>query len=190
MTKDEIKKKFNKKTIIVPHFVNKLLITIFFSLLTIIILKSNTQYKQLFYEKVYTDTINFASINKMYERYFGSSIPFKDYLTPTKTVFNEKLKYSKIEKYMDGAKLEVDTNYLVPSLDSGIVIFIGEKENYGKTVIILNENDIEVWYGNLNNININMYDYIEQGSFLGEVNNNLYLLFMKEGKIVDYENYI
>ena len=35
-----------------------------------------------------------------------------------------------------------------------------------------------------------MYDYISKGSLIGEVNSELYLVFMKDGKVMNYEDYI
>ena len=43
-------------------------------------------------------------------------------------MFNEKLKYKEESLYKDGVKLTVNTNYLVPVMKSGIVVFMGEKE--------------------------------------------------------------
>lgn len=43
----------------------------------------------------------------------------------------------------------VSNNYLVPTLESGIVVFMGEKEGYGKTIIIEQINGIDVWYSNI-----------------------------------------
>ena len=92
---------------------------------------------------------------------------------------------------MDGVELEVASNYLVPNLESGMVIFVGEKENLGKTVIIEQVNGVEVWYSNLSSININIYDYVEKGSLIGEVSDQkLYLTFKKDGQILNYEDYI
>ena len=48
-----------------------------------------------------------------------------------------------------------------------------------------------MWYGNLGNINVNLYDYVEKGALLGEVKDtNLYLVYQKDGKYVDYKEYI
>ena len=36
-----------------------------------------------------------------------------------------------------------------------------------------------------------MYDYVSKGSFIGEVNgDNLYLVFQKDGKFLDYKKYV
>ena len=105
-------------------------------------------------------------------------------------VFNEQLKYSEASIYKDGVSLKVGYDYLVPALDSGIVIFIGEKEGYGKTVIIQQENGIDVWYSNLKEVNLQLYDYIKDGNLIGSVDENLYLIFIKNGEVIDYQEYI
>ena len=195
MIKSKIKKK-NKKTnknrSSLYGFISKLLITIILTLITLILLKSNNKLKTFFYNKVYDNNISFATINKWYENHFGSSIPFKELVEKdTKAVFNNKLEYSKKEKYLDGVKLSVDKNYLVPILESGMVVYIGKKEEYGNTVIVQQVNGVDVWYGNINNPNVKLYDYVEKGKLLGDVkNNNLYLVFKKDGKVLSYEKNI
>lgn len=185
-------KKIKKNRSSLSYFLSKFLITVIITLITLILLKSNNKLKTNFYNKVYDNNISFASINKWYEKYFGSSIPFKDLLEKdTKTVFNEKLKYSNKSKYLDGVKLSVDKNYLVPILESGMVVYIGEKEGYGNTVIIQQIDGIDVWYGNIDTSNVKLYDYVEKGKLLGEVKDkSLYLVFKKDGKALSYEEHL
>ncbi|MEG2028352.1 MAG: M23 family metallopeptidase [Bacilli bacterium] len=194
MNINEIRKRIKKKEtkqFIIPKFANRILFTLLLFIITLVTLKSNTDYKQLFYDKIYNDNISFASINKFYHQYFGSPLPFNDFFKKNaQTVFNEKLKYNSKNIYLNGVNLSIDANYLVPSIENGIVIFVGEKEGYGNTIIIEGENDVDIWYGNLSQINVKMYDYIKSGSLLGEASNNLYLVFMKDGKIMNYENHI
>ena len=70
-----------------------------------------------------------------------------------------------------------------------MVIFVGEKENYGNTVIIEQVNGVEVWYSNIKS-SVKIYDYIEKGSLIGEADGTLYLVFKKDGNILNYEDYI
>ena len=173
------------------RLLNKILITGILTIVLLIALKSNITFKDKFYTEVYTKSFSFVKVNNLYQKYFGSPLPldkiFKNKLT---SVFNENLKYSKKEKFKDGVKLTVEKNYLVPVLNSGMVVFIGEKKGYGNTVIIEQTNGIELWYGNVNNLNVSLYDYVEKGSPLGEVSNDfLYLVYYKEGKVLDYKKY-
>lgn len=167
----------------------KFLILIILTILSIILLK-NDQFKINFYKYVYQDNISFAKINKWYENKFGSALPFSKYFEEVMPAFNEKLNYTEKNKYKDGVSLVVEEDYLVPAIDSGIVIFIGEKEGYGNTIIIQQENGIDVWYSNLKEINLKLYDYIKEGNLIGVSNNNLYLVFTKDGEVVDYQEYI
>lgn len=168
----------------------KFIILIILTIATIFILKFNSEFKISFYKYVYEDNISFAKINNWYKSKFGSNLPFSDYFDETLPVFNEKLSYSEANKYKDGVSLSVGYDYLVPALDSGIVIFIGEKEGYGNTVIVQQENGIDVWYSNLKEINLKLYDYIKDRSLIGNVDETLYLVFIKDGEVVDYQEYI
>jgi len=193
--RNEIKNKRNKKIINKNSSkkITKFLITIILTLTTLILLKNNTKLKTLFYEKVLTKNFNFATINKVFKDKFGSPIPFSETIiqkdvTP---VFNEKLEYTEKSKYLDGVKLTVSKNYLVPTLESGMVVFIGEKENYGNTVIISGIDGIDVWYSNINASSLKLYDYVEKGSFVGEAKDTIiYLVYKKDGKVLNYEDYI
>lgn len=182
-------KKINKflyKTLI------KILIIILLTIVTLILLKKYPKFKSKFYEEVYENNISFAKVNHLYKNLFGNPIPFSDYFeSKTKPVFNEKLTYYKSEDYLDGVKLIVDKNYLTPSLESGMVIFIGDKDNYPNTVIIEQVNGINVWYSNIENINVNLYDYIDKGTLIGStITDELYLVYKKDGKILDYNDYL
>ncbi|MCI8777964.1 MAG: peptidoglycan DD-metalloendopeptidase family protein [Bacilli bacterium] len=170
----------------------KFLITILLTISTLIILKKFPNLKDKFYNEIYEKNISFASINHFYKNTFGSPIPFSDYFeNKIKPVFNEKLTYYSSEQYQDGVKLMVANNYLVPSLESGMVVFIGDKDNYPNTIIIEQVNGINVWYSNIENINVNLYDYIDKGTLLGStINDELYLVYKKDGKTLDYNDYI
>ena len=71
-----------------------------------------------------------------------------------------------------------------------MVVFIGDKENYGKTVIIESLEGIDYWYCNIHNTSLKLYDYVEKGTLVGEVQNDLYMVFSKDGNYLNYEEYI
>ena len=118
-------------------------------------------------------------------------MPFDNIVQDTTPVFNEELGYKEKSKYLDGVKLTVDYEYLVPVLDTGIVVYIGEKERYGNVVIIQNMQGIDTWYGNIESSSVALYDYIEKGELLGKVKDNtLYLVYSENNEILNYEDYI
>ena len=79
---------------------------------------------------------------------------------------------------------------MVPILESGVVVFIGEKDDYKNTIIVEQVDGIDVFYGNIKTNNIKLYDYVEKGELLGEANKELYLVFQKDGEYLDYKEYI
>lgn len=189
--KKELKNKKNKSKNYFSYQLNRFLIMCLITIITLIVLKKNPYLKQSFYNMVYETNFNFASINDLYNKYFGGTIPFKGLIDDkTEMVFNESLKYNNFTSYLDGVSLNVESNYLVPALDSGLVIFIGEKEGYGNTIIVQQTNGIDVWYSNINNINVDLYNYVSKGELIGDCSNNLYLVFKKDGNILNYEEYI
>ena len=181
------KKKDNNKSINLTKF----LLVIILTLITLIAIKKDIKFKELFYKYIYEDSINFAKINEYYEKIFGSYIPFEDTTNKVTPVFNEKLTYISSNKYLDGVKLTVEKNYLVPVLQSGLVVYMGEKEGYGNTVIVQGIDGIDIWYGNVTNISISLYDYIDKKSLLGTTKDDvLYLVYKKDGEILNYEEYL
>lgn len=186
------KEKKNKGKGFLYSFFNKMLIASIIFMVLLITVKANPKLKDSIYQKVYENTFSFAKINDLYKKYFGNVLPF-DNIVPNDEVlvFNEKIIYTDISLYKDGAKLQVSNNYLVPTIESGIIVFIGEKENYGKTIIVQQVNGIDVWYGNITNTGLKLYDYVQKGSLLGEaIGKNLYLVFQKEGKFLNYKEYL
>lgn len=168
-------------------FTIKLLLLIVIFISTLIVIKDNDK-KEWIKNNVLEKNISFTYLKKEYTKYFGNVLPFLINFD-SEMVFKEELTYSHINKYYDGVMLSVSYNYLVPALKDGIVVFIGEKENYGKTLIIENDNET-IWYSNIN-ANVNLYDEIGEGQYLGDtIDDKLYLVFKKDGVILDYKKYI
>ena len=186
------KNKINPDNKIKSYFINlaiRTLIVITILITLAIIYKNENILKDKISNYFFEENISFTKINKLYDKYLGGLLPIKNE-NNTVEVFNEKLNYSSSSIYYDGIKLLVTENYLVPSLDEGMVFFIVDKENYGKTIIIENLDGIDFWYGNITNSSLKLYDYVEKGSLVGEVNNDLYMVFSKNGQYLDYEEYI
>lgn len=172
------------------NIVLRVLITIIVTLILLIGFKMNNNFKKTFYHYVYEENFPFSVVKNFLQEKFGTSLTF-DKIVTDEEVFNEKLSYKDKSLYHDGVKLTVSSEYMIPSLESGIVVYIGEKENYKQVVIVQQMNGVDVWYGNIKQANVKLYDYVEKGSLIGQVDNKtLYLVFQKEGKFVDYQNYL
>lgn len=184
------KKKCRGSSSFFSNFFSRFLITVLLTIVCLIGFKKSDSFKQSFYDSCFSDNFNFAYFNDLYKKYLGGVLPFSSIFESPKPVFNETLSYNGLEPYMDGVSLNVDFNYMVPFLDSGLVVFVGVKENYGNTVIVKQVNGIDVWYSNLDSINVNMYDYVSGGDYVGNCSNNLYLIFKKDGNVLDYQEYV
>lgn len=160
-------------------------------LILAILSKTSTTYKDTIVSNIYEKNISFAKIKKLYTKYLGGITPLDKAIDNEITVFNEKLTYDNASIYHDGVKLEVQNNYLVPIQEEGMVIFIGEKENYGNVVIIEGIDGIDIWYGNMETTTVKLYDYVEKSSYLGTTKDNiLYLAYQKDGTFLNYEEYL
>ncbi len=181
------------KTIIkyLSNLIKRSMIAIIILLLLLIISKSNKTYKDIIISNIYEKNISFAKIKKLYNKYLGGIEPLDKKINNVTPVFNEKLVYNNETKYHDGVKLEVDNNYLVPVITEGMIVFIGEKENYGNVVIIEGLDGINIWYGNMDKVTGKLYDYIEKGTYLGTTKDNiLYLAYQKDGQFLNYEEHL
>lgn len=173
-------------------YLNKVLICISLFLVLGIVGKYNSNYKEIIKYRLYEDTISFSAIENIYNKYLGGIFPLEGIFGgTTKAVFNEELVYNSSIPYYDGAMFEVGYNYLVPSLGDGIVVYLGEKEKYGNVVIIEDSEGVNVWYGNVCNVNNVLYDHINKGDIVGEsCDNYLYLLYNKDNEFLDYNELV
>ena len=185
-------KKAKVKPSRLSKYFSRFLVLVVITLGCMVALKSNADLRDAVYKKVFQNNLSFAKINEVYKKYFGSSLPLADNVTDNaELVSATKLEYSDASKYKDGVKLTVKDGYLVPAMDSGLIIFAGEKEDYGNTVIVQRPDNVEVWYCNLKTPSVSLYDYVKKGGVIGEANGEaIYMVFTKEGKTLDYKKYI
>lgn len=187
-------KKINEEKLIkyLRSLILRSLTVIVLFLVLAILSKSSPTYKDAIVTNLYEKNISFAKIKQLYTKYLGGIVPLDKIPTSTTTpVFNEKLEYTNESIYHDGVKLEVIDSYLVPIMKEGMVVYIGEKENYGNVVIIEGIDGIDIWYGNMETTSVKLYDYVEAGAYLGQTKDNiLYLAYSKDGKFLDYKEYL
>lgn len=196
MTIEEYMKKINNKNKEQKEYsykesiIRRTLLTITIILTLLIISNISTGAKKVLNKYIFETNYNFAKINSIYKKYIldlpDSKVKDKDKIVSA----NKNLEYTSIKDYKDGAELTVSENYNVKMIESGLVVFIGEKEDFGKCIIVQQSNGIDVTYGNIDNTDIKVYDYIEKGTIIGVAKNKLYLNFTKDGESLDYKTYI
>ncbi len=185
------KKKRNIKVIDknnnLKNLLSKFLIAIIFFLSSIIFTNISDNNLLLYKEYVLTESLPFTKIKGWYEELFGEVLPDSK---NNQMVFDGKLLYKDIKDYYDGEQLTLNNNTLINNITSGIVVFIGEKDNYNNTVIIQGVDGVDAWYGNLENVSVKLYDYVEKNSVLGQTQDDkLYLVLKKDNDYLKYEDY-
>lgn len=185
------KKKRNIKVIDknnnLKNLLSKFLIAIIFFLSSIIFTNISDNNLLLYKEYVLTESLPFTKIKGWYEELFGEVLPDSK---NNQMVFDGKLLYKDIKDYHDGEELTLNNNTLINNITSGIVVFIGEKDNYNNTVIIQGVDGVDAWYGNLENVSVKLYDYVEKNTVLGQTQDDkLYLVLKKDNDYLKYEDY-
>ena len=185
--KKNFSKKIPSKSKRLSKYITKFMLAVIFFLASIIFTNTSDKNLLLYKEYVLTESLPFTKVKGWYEELFGEVLPSND---NAQTVFDGKLVYKEISDYQNGERLTVSSKSLVNSLASGIVVFSGEKDGFGNTVIIQGIDGADIWYGNLENISLNLYDYIEAGTVIGNtVDEYLYLVIKKDNEYIKYEDY-
>lgn len=135
---------------------------------------------------LFTNSMQFTSFNEFYENIFGSVAPS---ISNEEFVFNDSLVVLNSESLTDYELLSIDSS-IITALEGGIIVYIGEKDEFGYTVIVQGNDGYDVWYGNISNTSLTLYDYISSGELIGEVNaSELYLKIQNNDGILTYEEY-
>ena len=184
----KIKEELPKKLKYVKGLLSRILIAIIFVLGSIIFTNISEDNKQLYQNYVLEDSLEFTKINQLYQSVFGK-VDVTDDQDKDEVVFRS-ITYTNIEPFKNGVKLTVGMNEVVNVITSGIVVFIGEKDDLGNTIIIQGNDGVDIWYSNITDSDMKVYDYIEAGSILGTSNGeDIYLTISKDGEFISYEEY-
>jgi hypothetical protein len=195
-TKNRIKNKRNlnlnnKKNTKISKYISNLFTRTLLSIILLLICAIFIEYSDnnllIFKNKLFNETLAFTKINELYTKYFGNIIPSS---TITQPVFNTTSNYLDIAEYNNSYKVTLNSNTM-QILESGIIVFIGDKDDLGKTIIVQGTDGVDIWYSNINNCDLTIYDYVSKDTILGDVNDNLVILtFMEDGNYINYEKYI
>lgn len=184
--------KFNPKVQkYLSNLLSKFLLSIIFLMVSIILIKSNSNIKTFYQKDILTKQINFTKFNDFYTKYFGNILP--DYTVPsvpTQMASNTEFDYNNGTPYLNGTKLETTENYPVPIITSGIIVFLGEKDSLGPTCIVQGIDGIDIWYSHIDTSSLNLYDYVTEGKILAPTESNyFYLTIDSNGNYLTYDTY-
>ena len=74
---------------------------------------------------------------------------------------------------------------------SGIIVYIGDKDDLGNTVIVQGNDGIDIWYSGISLKEYGLYDYVSKGDILG-LSSDVYVTISiyEDGELLKYEEYI
>ena len=173
------------------NLLSKFLLSIIFLMLSVILIKSNNNIRKFYQEDILTKQINFTKFNNLYTKYFGNILP--DYTVPnvpTQIASNTEFDYTNGTPYLNGTKLETTENYPVPIITSGIIVFLGNKDDLGPTCIIQGVDGVDIWYSHIDISSLNLYDYVTEGKILAPTESDyFYLTIDSNGTYLTYDTY-
>ncbi len=152
-----------------------------------------------FVQNSFEKEFQFATVATWYEDQFGrplallpttTNIALNDYENEEINVAYAVPATGKIARSFEqdgkGVIVETTSNSSVEAAKGGMVSFVAEEENLGKTVIIAHSDGGEAWYAMLDNVEVNLYDYVTAGTTIGTVslqeNKGFYYFALKEGE--------
>jgi stage IV sporulation protein FA len=134
---------------------------------------------QDYVKKTMDQEFQFAAVSDWYEKQFGKPLallPAKSESGEDNQELSEENEYALpasgkiLEDFGDnGQRIMIETGKGagVEAMNEGLVHFVGMKDGFGKTVIVQHADKSETWYGNLNGIEVNLYEYISKGTKVG-----------------------
>lgn len=166
----------------------KVLLSVIFVLSSTIYIKLSPDNLTYFKKQIFESNLTFTKINNWYHDTFGSILPTVK--EPTTNEVSSNVSVNELEKYLDGYKVHLGKSMPVTSLASGILVYMGEKEGYGNTLIVQGVDGVDIWYGGITDSNLKLYDYLDKDTILGNtVQDDYSLVFQGDGRFLTYEEY-
>lgn len=170
----------------------QILYTVIIVLIGLIVVKKNPDVRSVLKRNIYEKSFPFQKVHNIYDKYFGNLLSVKKNSDKSEAVFKEKVVYKDLEEYKDGIyKVKVKSGDNISFIDSGVIIYIGNKDDLGEVIVVEQSDGVEVTYSNIINDKYKVYDYVEKGDIIGNVKEDyFYLSLEKDGKYLDYKEYI
>lgn len=166
-------------------WISKLLLSAILLLISLIYMNFSDKNKELLTKNLYEKNFNFSEVAKFYDAFISHSKKEEEILVNNEGVTKP------VEKVGNSYKLDVKESYNATLLNGGIIVYIGEKEDLGNTVIVQGNDGVDIWYSNIIVTEYGLYDYVSKGDIIGISNDDyIYLTFCKNGNYLEYDSYV
>lgn len=174
----------------VSNVINRSLICIVIFMFLLIINKFDHNFISDIKRNIFNKSFNFIKVNSLTRNILGKEFIYYQDENNSLQVINDDLYSEEVHKYYDGEKFKVSDNLPIGTFESGVVVFIGDKDIYKNTVIVQGTDGFNIWYGNIKDVNVSLYDYVEKNSLLGNSDGEeVYILIEKNNHYYSYEDY-
>ena len=164
-------------------FIFKILFSAVLVLVTAIVFKNGSPMFEKAKEVVHyslEEEFQFATVSKWYRDQFGEPLALFDNGSSESENSESETQVAELAVPASGKVLEsfkdngqgimVETNRpSVEAMNEGIIIEAGEKEETGLTIVLQHADGTKSWYGNLDKIDVPLYDFVEKGKELGKI---------------------
>lgn len=164
-------------------WLTKLLLSIIIVLVCLIATNFNNDLRELFKREVLEENINFGDLNSFYNKMMLGTEETKEV---AQIIIDDTDMIEENGRY----KFNYGVDYPVEVLAPGIIVYSGEKDNLGSTVIVQGNDGVDIWYSGITLSGYSLYDYVSIGDILGN-SNELYVTIsiVDDGKLLKYEEY-
>lgn len=161
---------------------SKILLSIIFMLCSLIFVEYGNN-RTLYKKHVLENNINFSELRIFYDKYFVGKKVVDDEVNNEEVLVSNQFDYEVVDGRYKYYKEDVDL------IQSGVVVYVGEKDNLGNTVIVQGIDGVDIWYSNLGEVNVSLYDYVNKEDVIG-LSNEYYLVSLyKDGTLINYDEY-
>lgn len=152
-------------------------VVLFFA--SVIILKGNIpimKQSETWVRNAYEEHLPFASMHDWYVQHLGIPLALVPQTETVSTIEEESihmpLQGEVIESFHDngtGIYIKPEEKSYVQAVNKGVVIFAGNKEETGQTIIIQHADRTETTYGHLSSIDVHLYKTVATDEFIGTI---------------------
>lgn len=143
-----------------------------------------------------TEEFPFATVNEWYQNQFGSPLALvsntnsnnieSSFALPVNGTISESFQTNG-----NGILISTEEDAKVYAMDSGTIIFAGNDRQTNKTIIVQHPDKSQSIYGNLSDIKVNQYQFIQENQVIGSFEpteqnaNQLYFAIRKNNQYLD-----
>lgn len=164
-------------------WISKLLLSIIVVLSCLIVTNFDSEIRNNFNTNILEKNINFGYFKRIYNKFVGGK-EVDDTLVVSLT---NLIDYTEEN---GSYKVNVSEGEGIEVMTSGIIVYSGDKDNLGNTIIIQGNDGVDIWYSNVSLNGFSLYDYVSKGDIIGiSLSDYYYFNIVKDGKKMKYEEY-